>query len=204
VQARLFEPFFTTKEPGKGTGLGLATVYGIVKQSGGSISVHSTPGIGTSFRILFPAVAPEPVKHSPAPVQVPLNGRETVLLVEDESGVRHYVRDVLEAHGYRALDAATGSDALGIAQHYEGRIHLLLTDVVLPGMNGTELVKRFLQLRPGTPVLRMSGYSERFGVQMSDGVPFLQKPFTPPALLGRIREILDAVEPDEGRAAAGA
>jgi PAS domain S-box-containing protein len=197
VQARLFEPFFTTKEPGKGTGLGLSTVYGIVKQSGGSITAHSSPGIGTTFRILFPLVQDGWVPEAATHTTVPLNGTETVLVVEDESGVRSYVRQVLEGHGYRALDAATGEDALEIARRFGGQIHLLITDVVLPGMSGAEVIRRFQEVRPGVPVMRMSGYPERFGAQMDEGIPLLQKPFTSEVLLSRIRRILDA-----GRSAA--
>ena len=122
-----------------------------------------------------------------------------MLLVEDEAGVRHYVRDVLEANGYRALDATTGADAIGIARHYTGPIHLLITDVVLPGMNGEELIREFLALRPGVPVLRMSGYSELVGVRMKGGAEYLRKPFTPSVLLHTMRGILDA-----GRAASAA
>jgi PAS domain S-box-containing protein len=201
VQARLFEPFFTTKEAGKGTGLGLSTVYGIVKQSGGTISVHSTPGLGTSFRVLFPATGERKSEtEKPLPETPPAFGTETILLVEDEPGVRHYVRDVLEAHGYRVLDAGTGSDALEIAKRYRGPLDLLLTDLVLPGMNGAEVIQRLRVIRPGTPALRMSGYSERFGAHLGDGVSHLQKPFTREALLHRIREVLEAAA---GAAAAG-
>lgn len=192
VQARLFEPFFTTKEPGKGTGLGLSTVYGIVQQSGGAISVHSAPGIGTSVRILFPAVLEAPVADERQSVSTPASGSETVLLVEDESGVRHYMCDVLSEHGYRVLDAANGPDALGLASHFAGPIDLLITDVALPGMNGPEIVSRFLALRPDTPVLRVSGYPESFGARMERQIPSLQKPFRPEDLLRRVREVLDA------------
>jgi PAS domain S-box-containing protein len=196
VQARLFEPFFTTKAPGKGTGLGLATVYGIVRQSGGAIKVHSTPGIGTSIRVLFPVV--ERVAESDRPGIQPDEGpeppdaSETILLVEDEAGVRHYVRDVLVSRGYRVLDAASGEDALALAEHFRGKIDLLLSDVILPGMKGSELIARLLEARPGTKVLRMSGYPERFGEEWPDGVRHLQKPFTSPVLLARIREVLSA------------
>ena len=192
VQARLFEPFFTTKEPGKGTGLGLSTVYGIVKQSEGSIKVHSTPGIGTSVRILFPAVDAEPLTACPIQSALMLlEGTETILVVEDEPGVRRYVRQVLDAHGYRALDAPNGADAIELAQGYRGHIDLLLTDIVLPGMKGDEVVRRFHTIRPGVPVLCMSGYPERFGAQVADGTAHLQKPFTPGILLNRIRLLLD-------------
>jgi PAS domain S-box-containing protein len=192
VQSRLFEPFFTTKEPGKGTGLGLSTVYGIVKQSGGSITVHSTLGIGTSVRVLFPAVdggtyVPEQTENTGKSVR----GTETVLLVEDEPGVRNYIREVLDTHGYRTLDTSRGPEAIELARHYGGPIHLLLTDMVLPGMNGSEVIRQFLAVRPGVPVIRMSGYSERLGAQLDDSVPLLQKPFTPRVLLYRIRDMLD-------------
>ena len=195
VQARLFEPFFTTKEVGKGTGLGLSTVYGIVKQSGGSITVHSTPGIGTSFRVLFPAVESEERAQVQAAEDGPLHGTETVLLVEDEPGVRNYVRELLESNGYCALDAARGEDAIQLAERYRGKIDLLLTDLVLPGMKGAEVVERFLALRPDAAVLRMSGYPERFGAHLSEGVAHLQKPFTAEKLLRRIRELLDSPKP---------
>jgi CheY-like chemotaxis protein len=192
VQARLFEPFFTTKDRGKGTGLGLSTVFGIVKQSGGSITVHSTPGIGTAFRVLFPAVGRVGAEEKGKPAETFAQGTETVLLVEDEPGVRSYVQDVLEANGYRVLDAKVGSDALEIARRYEGAIHLLITDLGLPGMRGTEVIRRFRSLRPGVAVLTMSGYPGRFGTEINEAIPLLQKPFTPYVLLNKIREILDA------------
>jgi two-component system, cell cycle sensor histidine kinase and response regulator CckA len=191
VQARLFEPFFTTKEPGKGTGLGLSTVFGIVKQSGGSITVHSTPGIGTAFRVLFPAASRAGAEEKGETVETFAQGTETVLLVEDEPGVRSYVQDVLEANGYRVLDAKVGSDAMEIARRYDGPIHLLITDLGLPGMRGTEVVRRFQSLRPGMAVLTMSGYPGRFGAEIDEAIPLLQKPFTPYVLLNKIREILD-------------
>jgi PAS domain S-box-containing protein len=191
VQARLFEPFFTTKEPGKGTGLGLSTVYGIVKQSGGSITVHTTPGLGTAFRVLFPAVRRAGTTEEGKPVETFARGNETVLLVEDDAGVRSYVQDVLEANGYRTLDAKVGADAMEITRRYDGPIHLLITDLGLPGMKGTEVIRRFRSLRPGIPVLTMSGYPARFGAEIDDAIPLLQKPFTPSVLLNKIREILD-------------
>jgi DNA-binding response OmpR family regulator len=128
----------------------------------------------------------------PIEAEIPLDGNETVLVVEDEPGVRNYVRDMLEAHGYRALDAARGEDAMEIARYYSGIIHLLLTDVVLPGMKGLEVIRQFQALRPGVPVLRMSGYPERFGISPNEDVYLIQKPFTPEALLTRIRRVLDA------------
>lgn len=196
VQARVFEPFFTTKDPGRGTGLGLATVYGIVKQSGAYITLHSTPGVGTAFRILFPSVDDVLCQEVP-PRQAPaLNGTETVLLVEDEMGVRKFIRDVLEQHGYRVLDAAGGVDAIETAGIYRGTIDLLLTDVVLPGMKETDVIAGVRRLRPSVPVLRISGYPERLVTGTNStgshkGISYLQKPFTPEALLSRIRRILD-------------
>ena len=196
VQARLFEPFFTTKEPGKGTGLGLSTVYGIVKQSGGSIAVHSSPGIGTTLRILFPAVGVMEHPMAPEPEEISVGGTETLLLVEDQTAVRNYIGEVLKEHGYRVLNAANGMEAIEVSGHYGGLIDLLLTDIVMPGMSASELIAQFLALRPGTPVLRMSGYPGRLGAQLGGrlehGTPYLQKPFTPQVLLARIRNLLDA------------
>jgi len=191
VQARMFEPFFTTKEPGKGTGLGLSTAYGIVRQSGGSITVHSTPGVGTTFRVFIPATASVPAPETSAGADAPVDGTETILLVEDEAGVRNYIRDELSGHGYRPLDTATGADALLIAEQYKGRIDLVLTDMVLPGMNGTVLIERLLRIRPDVKILRMSGYPDRFGVQKESSIPHLQKPFTAHTLLRKIRDVLD-------------
>jgi DNA-binding response OmpR family regulator len=143
-------------------------------------------------RVLFPLVdarwAPE-IADEPA---CPIGGTETLVVVEDEIGVRKYVCKVLESHGYRVLDASRGDDAIEIARRYGGPIDLLLTDVVLPGMSGADVVRRFREIRPGVPVLRMSGYPERFGAQLSDGVPLLQKPFTADVLLNRLRKIFDA------------
>jgi PAS domain S-box-containing protein len=192
VQARIFEPFFTTKEPGKGSGLGLSTVYGIVKQSGGAITVHSTPGVGTSIKVFFPAAnAADAEEAKPEPVAIPARGNETVLLVEDETGVRNYVREVLEEYGYRVLDAANGTDAIEMTRRCDRtRIDLLLTDMVLPGMNGVEVIRHFSALRPGVPVVRMSGYPERFAAQMLDDIPYLPKPFTPEALLEMVGRTL--------------
>jgi PAS domain S-box-containing protein len=191
AQSRLFEPFYTTKEPGKGTGLGLSTVYGIVKQSGGSINVHSTPGIGTSVKVLFPSVSGYVPAAKPESVERHERGAETVLLVEDQDGVRAYIRDLLSEYGYTVLSAASGPEAIGIAERFKGAIHVLLTDVVLPGMNGVEVIRRFLAIRPDTPVIRMSGYPERFGAPLNGDIPYLQKPFTPEELLGKIRNIFD-------------
>ena len=191
VQARIFEPFFTTKEPGKGTGLGLSTVYGIVKQSGGAISLNSTPGVGTAFRVLFPAVSNDGSVQASEPAEPAARGAETILVVEDEPDLRGYLRKVLTAQGYRVLDAPAGAPALDIARNHSGPIHLLLTDTVLPGMNGHEVATEFQALRPRVPVLLMSGYPERFDPHLKGEIPLMRKPFTAEALLKRIRGILD-------------
>jgi PAS domain S-box-containing protein len=196
TQARIFEPFFTTKEQGKGTGLGLATVYGIVKQSGGWIWVYSEPGHGTSFKVYLPRVAEAAAPLAPSltpPVSV--CGSQTVLLVEDEELVRHLVEKVLKANGYTVLVAATGPDAERVAGQHEGPIHLLMTDVVLPGLNGRQVAERLTAARPGIRVLYLSGYTDdaivRHGV-LEPGVAFLQKPFTPGVLGRKVREVLDS------------
>lgn len=192
VQARIFEPFFTTKEVGKGTGLGLATVYGIVNQSEGYIAVESVPGEGTTFRMLFPFVSGATAAADSPAAKEKLTGTETVLVVEDEPGVLSFVRRALETSGYRALDCLAAPDAIAIAENFEGPIHLLLTDVVLPEMNGAEVVSRFRAIRPGVPAICMSGYPERFGVRLEEGIECIRKPFSREQLLGRIRALLDA------------
>jgi PAS domain S-box-containing protein len=196
VKGHIFEPFFTTKEKGKGTGLGLATVYGIVKQSDGYIWVYSEPGQGTSFKIYLPRV--EAPAEPPAPNATPptsLRGSETVLLVEDEDAVRNLTRRVLEAHGYTVLTAADGQEALRLADRHRGPIHLLLTDVVMPNMSGRQVAERVLSARRGTKVLYLSGYTDdaiiHHGV-LAPGIAFLQKPFTPQGLARKLREVLDA------------
>ena len=192
--ARVFEPFFTTKERGKGTGLGLASVYGIVHQSGGDITVRSSPGAGTTFRIHLPRVD-EPVEVSRAApiVATPVAGTETILVAEDEQIVRVLVRKVLEQAGYMVLLAGGGAEALQIAERHPGPIQLLVTDVVMPGMTGRELARRLIELRPTTKVLYLSGYAdeavERHGV-LDPGTAFMQKPFSPSALAARVREVL--------------
>ena len=195
VRAHLFEPFFTTKEVGKGTGLGLATVYGIVKQSGGYISVYSEPGRGSSFKIYLPRIAtpPEaaagPQKGGPAP------GSETVLVVEDEPAVLTLSRRALEAQGYVVLAASDPIAALRVVERHGGTIHLLLTDVVMPGLSGRELADRLTAQRPGIRVLYMSGYPGDAVVQhgtLPSGSAFLQKPFSPDGLARKVRDVLDA------------
>ena len=196
VQARIFEPFFTTKEPGRGTGLGLSTVYGIVKQHNGYLNVASECGAGATFTIYLPRaegaedmVTPER-SESAAP-----RGSETVLLVEDEDEVRELTREILEMNGYRVLEAACGTEALGVCRRHAEPIHLLLTDVVMPGgMSGRDLARQVADLSPLTKVVYMSGYSDdalgNHGVLDPD-VVLLPKPFTPEALLGALRRVLE-------------
>jgi two-component system cell cycle sensor histidine kinase/response regulator CckA len=196
TQARLFEPFFTTKGPGRGTGLGLATVYGIVQQSGGHIDVESARGQGTTFRIYLPRVeALAPTRKSHQGVRLRPGGRETVLLVEDEAAVRALVRVVLREGGYTVLEARHGVEALRLAEQHTGPIHLLLSDVVMPELGGRELADRLAALRPGLKILYLSGYTDdavlRHGVQEAEAA-LLQKPFTPDALALKVREVLDS------------
>jgi len=195
AQARLFEPFFTTKEFGKGTGLGLATVYGIVKQSGGYIWVYSEPGQGATFKVYLPRVEPagEPVA-APQPPARALGGTETILLAEDEAAVRTLARRILEKHGYKLLLAATGRDGVQVAEQHAAPIDLLVTDVVMPEMGGRELAQRLTARQPGLKVLYLSGYTDdaivHHGV-LDAGVAFLQKPFKPDDLVRKIRAVLD-------------
>jgi two-component system, cell cycle sensor histidine kinase and response regulator CckA len=197
TQSRIFEPFFTTKGP-KGTGLGLSTVYGIVKQSGGYIWVYSEPGKGSTFKIYLPRIteARERIPIHPAGTAVDRHhGREAILLVEDETNLRRLVRQYLEKQGHTVLEAADGAAAIQICNAYAGPIHLLLTDVIMPGMNGRELARSISSLRPDIKVIYMSGYTENAISQngtLEAGVNLLQKPFTLPALKARVREVLDA------------
>ncbi|MEE9303060.1 MAG: PAS domain S-box protein [Thiotrichaceae bacterium] len=194
VQSRIFEPFFTTKEEEKGTGLGLSTVYGIVKQSGGNIWVYSEPGHGTTFKIYLPTVEQdiESADGSPDSTES-LLGSETVLLVEDNDELRNLIRDVLQKRGYTVLDAPSAEEAIQICNSHNGVIDLLLTDVVLPGLNGRDLAKYLEPLRSKMKVLYMSGYTDdaivRHGV-LRAGMAFLQKPFTPDILSSKVREVL--------------
>src|SRR2546425_7279559 len=195
TRAHLSEPFFTTKPRGKGTGLGLATVYGIVRQSGGHIAVDTAPGRGSAFHIYLPRVAeaPEPAGSARA-VVAPAPGRETVLLAEDEQLVRLLARKILEQAGYTVLVAAGGAEALQLATQHAGPLDLLVTDVVMPEMSGRELVHRLPAQRPHTPGLYMSGYAdqaiERHG-GVDPGPAVIQKAFTPAGLARKVREVLD-------------
>jgi two-component system cell cycle sensor histidine kinase/response regulator CckA len=197
TKARIFEPFFTTKEQGKGTGLGLATVYGIVKQSGGFIWVYSEPGHGTTFKIYLPRADGEMDAGRPLAQAPPENvrGAETILLLEDEEGVRRLTREVLEKQGYTVLEASGWQAARELVARHAGPIHLLLTDVVMPETGGPEAVSRLSDLRPGIKVLYMSGHTKNAVLHLEvvgAGLPFLPKPFTPRELARRVRQSLDA------------
>jgi two-component system, cell cycle sensor histidine kinase and response regulator CckA len=198
VQEHLFEPFYTTKEPGKGTGLGLATVYGIVKQSGGSIFVYSEPEHGSTFKMFLPCsdLAAEVAIIQPHTAGA-LGGNETILLVEDQPEVRAVACAALTRHGYMVLEASRGQEALQIEQGHHESIHLLLTDVVMPAMSGHELAQRLLQRRPAVRVLYTSGHTDDAPVHhrlIESGMAFIQKPFTPASLLRKVREVLDGRE----------
>jgi CheY-like chemotaxis protein len=193
--ARIFEPFYTTKGPGQGTGLGLATVYGIVKQSGGYIGVDSLPGQGTTFRIYLPQTDESARPDVPHALGEALRGSETVLVVEDDDAIRSLARDILQMHGYGVLEARHGADAVWICDSYDQPIHLLITDVVMPHMSGRELAERLSAMRPDMRVLYVTGYSEDAVGQRRDlapGVELLHKPFPPAALVRRVRAVLDA------------
>ena len=199
TRARIFEPFFTTKEAGKGTGLGLSTAYGIVTQSGGQITVDSTIGSGTTFHVYLPRIdAPTTasgrfgLEDGAGP-----RGTETVLLVEDDGDVREFVRDVLRAHGYEVIAAVDGAQALTLIEQHAGPIHLVVTDVIMPRMMGSEVAARITALRPSIKVLYISGYPGDAIVKQ--GVPeqaFVQKPFSVAALARRVRALLDGVTPE--------
>jgi CheY-like chemotaxis protein len=195
IRTHIFEPFFTTKGPGKGTGLGLAVVYGVVKQSGGYVSVYSEPGQGTVFKVYFPVVNEKTTRSRSLPAINPLApGTETILLAEDEDAVRTMVQHVLRGSGYTVLAANRGIEALRLADEHPGTIHLLITDVVMPEMGGRELVERLARQRPDIKVLYLSGYTTdaivRHGVLQAE-VAFLQKPFTMAALTNKVRQVLE-------------
>jgi CheY-like chemotaxis protein/two-component sensor histidine kinase len=207
TQGQIFEPFFTTKETDRGTGLGLATVYGIVKQSGGYIWVYSEVGFGTTFKIYLPRVQgiadalARP--HLPAAIE---RGCETILLVEDDAALRALDRELVYEMGYAVLDASNGSEALKLADKNSGTIHLLMVDVIMPGMSGKQLADELLQSRPNTKVLFVSGYTNNViqRVLSNPGAAFLQKPFTRETLSKKLREVLDStLEPSAAGALAG-
>jgi PAS domain S-box-containing protein len=196
IRGRIFEPFFTTKEKGKGTGLGLSTVYGIVKQSGGYIWVYSEPAHGATFKIYLPRVdaAVEATGH-PQPRAHALTGTETILVAEDDDLLRPLIRSILEVHGYQVLDAPNAQAALVRAREHPGEIHLLVTDVVMPGQSGRQLARQLLDVRPNLRVLYVSGYTDDAIVHhgmLEPGLHYLQKPFTPATLAAKVREVLDA------------
>jgi two-component system, cell cycle sensor histidine kinase and response regulator CckA len=195
TQSRIFEPFFTTKEKGKGTGLGLSLVYGVVKQSGGYINVHSEPGRGTTFTIHFPAVDAAIDPHDRPKEVRSLKGTETILVVEDQDGLLSLTRSLLERGGYRVLVARDGDEALKVSQQFKEKIHLMLTDVILPGINGRVLADLMAQHRPDMKVVYMSGYTgQTFNGHaiLAPGSIFLMKPFTREALAAKIGEGLES------------
>jgi len=196
VKEHIFEPFFTTKEIGKGTGLGLSTVYGIVKQSGGNIWAYSEPGMGATFKIYLPRVDEplEEIREKVLNEEIPW-GDETILAVEDEEKVRKLAAQILKGQGYTVLEASDGEEAIRVAEKHAGNeIHLLLTDVVMPGISGHELANHLVSLFPKMKVLFMSGYADNAIVHhgvLEVGVNYIQKPFTVDALARKVREVLD-------------
>jgi CheY-like chemotaxis protein len=194
VVQHIFDPFFTTKEIGAGTGLGLSTVYGIVKQAGGWIWVYSEPGKGSTFKVYLPRAggAPEPLTE-PVLAAETLRGSETVLVVEDQPEVRKLTLAMLESQGYRLLEAASGSEALSLSERYPEPIHLLITDVAMPGMTGKELATRLVALRPSLRTLYTSGYTAKAIAHegaLDAGVAYLPKPFSAAQLAAKVREVL--------------
>ena len=194
TQSHIFEPFFTTKGVAEGTGLGLSTVYGIVKQSGGSIWVYSEIDKGTTFKIYLPRVdsAADDLKQNNAPLEMP-HGTETILLAEDDELVRGLAKSVLDKLGYHVIEAVHGGAAMLISEQHEGPVQLLLTDVVMPEMSGLDLAGRLALMRPEMRVLYMSGYTDTaiYNGILDHGANFVQKPFSPSILAVRVREVLD-------------
>ena len=195
TQAKIFEPFFTTKEMGKGTGLGLATGYGIVKQNNGFINVYSEPGIGTTFRIYLPKVQHRDAQAPAAQAaETVMRGSETILFVEDEPMIRELGKKMLNNLGYKVLDASAAGEAIRLAKEYPGRIHLLITDLIMPNMNGRDLAKSLLASYPNLRVVFMSGYTSdviaRQGI-LDPGIHFIQKPISQKQLSVMVRKALD-------------
>jgi CheY-like chemotaxis protein len=203
IQAHIFEPFFTTKERGQGTGLGLPTVYGIVKRNEGDIQVHSEIDRGTTFEIYFPRSdeVEKPATRPPSPPTLSDHeGSETILLVEDEPAVRSFAARILTEQGYHMLTAGNGQEAIQLVRGHDGRIDLLVTDVVMPGMNGKELVEQIKRLQPGVRILYMSGYSDDLIAHHdvpNHGTSFLAKPFSLETLGQKVRDLLDTA-PEQG------
>ena len=195
VKKNLFEPFYTTKELGRGTGLGLAMVYGAISQNGGRIEVYSELGHGTTFKIYLPRVHEVPTTRRNESPSLPLRGTETILLVEDEAGVRDLATRLLASLGYTVLAYPNGSDAIKAITHSSQNLHLLITDVIMPGMNGLELSERIRKIRPSIKVLFNSGYTDNVIVHLGilkEGVEFLPKPYSIEVLARRVREVLEA------------
>jgi CheY-like chemotaxis protein len=195
TQAHIFEPFFTTKEMGKGSGLGLATVYGVVQQSGGHVSVYSEPGRGSTFKVYLPRAGDVIEPQSVSPVLQPATrGNETILVAEDDEQVRDLAVAILKACGYMVLELEHANDAERVCEHHAGEIDLLLTDVVMREVSGPELARKVQKLLPEIKVLFMSGYTDSAIVHqgvLEPGIAFLPKPFTPSTLAGRVRQVLD-------------
>jgi CheY-like chemotaxis protein len=198
VLSKVFEPFFTTKEIGKGTGLGLATVYGIVKQSEGHIDVSSAPDEGSTFRVYLPRVAEGTADAAEIKERFAARGSETVLLVEDERDVRTIGREILEERGYTVLEASDGAEAVRVADAYDATIDLVVTDVVMPGMSGPEVVDVLRRSRPRAKVLFISGYTEDHIVKIEaiDRAALLRKPFRASTFARTVREVLDRPAPE--------
>jgi CheY-like chemotaxis protein len=194
VKARIFEPFFTTKGVGKGTGLGLATVFGIVQQWGGHLGVYSEVGRGTTFKVYFPSAGRVRADAVEDQARSLPTGSGTVLVVEDDDQVRRMTRAALESLGYAVLEARSGEEAVGLCGTHEGPLDLVITDVVMPGMSGREVAEAVGRVRPGVKVLYVSGYTDdaivRHGVLQAEAA-FLQKPFTPASLARKVRAVLD-------------
>jgi hypothetical protein len=202
TKSRLFEPFFTTKEPGKGTGLGLSTVFGIVKQSGGSVQVYTEQGTGSSVKVYLPRIDQKVQLERAGRRKTSLRGSETILLVEDDEMVRTLVRETLEREGYKVIDSADPVEAQRLADGHRGKIQLLITDVVMPKLSGKELARSLTHIRPDLKVLYMSGYTDSAIVNsgiLQKEVSFLQKPFTPASLSSKVREVIDG----DAKAASG-